>query len=82
MNITVKLFAAARDALGRDTIEVSIDETQPTIASLRKALSHSHPELTTIVAHSLFAIDEEYRSDATEIPPRASVACIPPVSGG
>lgn len=82
MNITVRLFAAARDAVGRDTVEVSIDATPPTIGRLRETLSKDHPELAEIVTHSMFAIDEEYRSDEAEIPADGTVVCIPPVSGG
>lgn len=82
MHITVKLFAAARDAVGRDTVDVFVAATPPTIGRLRKALSTNHPELAAIVSHAMFAIDEEYRCDETEIPASATVVCIPPVSGG
>ena len=82
MNVTVKLFAAARDVLGRETVDVSVDATRPTIGRLREALSQDHPELAAIVNHSMFAIDEEYRVEEAEIPAGATVVCIPPVSGG
>lgn len=82
MNITVKLFAAARDALGADTVDIPLDVATPTVADLRKALSQNHPQLANIVAHSMFAIDEEYTTDESRIPETATVVCIPPVSGG
>ena len=82
VNITVRLFAAARDALDRDSVDVRIDRNPPTVGSVRAALLEEHPELAAILTHSMFAVDEEYRADDHEIPPNATVVCIPPVSGG
>ena len=82
MNINVKLFAAARDALGSDSVSICLDMATPTVADLRNALTNRHPQMANIVAHSMFAINEEYTSDETQIPATATVVCIPPVSGG
>jgi molybdopterin converting factor small subunit len=38
--------------------------------------------LGVVLPHVVFAVNAEYADDASVIPPGASVACIPPVSGG
>jgi molybdopterin synthase catalytic subunit/molybdopterin synthase sulfur carrier subunit len=81
VNVNVKLFAAAREAAGKDTVAVQLDDT-PTLAQLRGALAKQYPQLAGVLACSMFAIDTEYRSDDSEIPAGATVVCIPPVSGG
>jgi molybdopterin converting factor small subunit len=81
VNIRVKLFAAAREAAGKETIAVQLDDA-PTVAELRSALMKQYPQLRDIVSHSMFAIDTEYSCDDREIPIGATVVCIPPVSGG
>ncbi len=81
MNVNVKLYAAAREAAGQDTITVQLGDT-PTIGDLRSAVMKQYPKLRDVVSHSMFAIDADYRSDDREIPVGATVVCIPPVSGG
>ena len=81
MIVRVKLFAAARDRA--QSPEVAVELTGPaTVAALRAALAEQFPVLTPILRAALFAINTEYGSDATVIPPDAEVACILPVSGG
>ena len=81
MNVKVKLFAAAREAAGQETIAVQLDDA-PTVAKLRSAVAKQYPQLSDIVSHSMFAIDTEYSGDDKEIPIGATIVCIPPVSGG
>jgi molybdopterin converting factor small subunit len=38
--------------------------------------------LAVVLRHAMFAVNTDYAADDTVIPPRAEVACIPPVSGG
>ena len=81
MKINVKLFAVAKQLAGCD--ELSIDLPEPaTVGQLRQALVAQVPELASVAGQLQFAIDAEYASNATPIPPTADVACIPPVSGG
>jgi sulfur-carrier protein len=81
MIVHVKLFAAARDRAQSPEVEVHV--TGPaTVAAVRAALAEQYPALTPILRAALFAINADYGSDATVIPPDAEVACIPPVSGG
>jgi len=81
LNLRLRLFAAARDLAGRDTIELSLP-TGATVAILRRELAAQVPELANLLPHVMFAINQEYAADATTIPADAEVACIPPVSGG
>ena len=81
MRICVKLFAVARQRVGRDVVELDVFG-EPTVASLRGALVKAYPALADVLPHVRFAVNSEYASDAQVIPAAAEVAVIPPVSGG
>jgi molybdopterin synthase sulfur carrier subunit len=81
MNVRVRLFAAARQAAGRDTVDLDLPQGA-TIGQLRRRLVQQVPQLCGLVGQLMFAVDAEYARDSDEIPPAADVACIPPVSGG
>ena len=81
MKIRVKLFAVAKQAAGRDWVDLDLAEGA-TIAHLRRQLGTQVPQLSGLVAQMMFAIDAQYADDGTSIPPNGEVACIPPVSGG
>ncbi len=81
MNVVVKLFAGARELVGKDEIAVEID-SGATIGELRSRVLQQHAELRPLLPHAMFAIDTTYCNEDTPIPESAVVACIPPVSGG
>jgi sulfur-carrier protein len=81
VKIQVKLFAAAREAVGSHTVCVELPEAA-TAADLRAAIAARWPMLDSTVRHWLLAINNQYVNDTTVIPPDAEIACIPPVSGG
>jgi molybdopterin converting factor subunit 1 len=81
MNVHVRLFAVARQAAGRDSVEVDLPG-DATIGQLRRRLAADIPQLSGLVGQMTFAIDTHYANDQSPIPPGAEVACIPPVSGG
>jgi molybdopterin converting factor subunit 1 len=81
MKVRVKLFAAARELAGSDTLELEIAE-RPTLAELRLAVGKRVPALQRILSHALWAVDAEYAADDYVINERSEVALIPPVSGG
>lgn len=81
MNVSVKLFAGARQSAGCDTLVVELP-AEATVAELRARLVQCEPALEAILPHLLFAVDQEYVDDDALIPEGAEVACIPPVSGG
>lgn len=81
MTVRVQLFALAKDLAQSSLIELSLAEGA-TVGDLRRALAKQVPALASVLGHVLFALNAEYATDATVVPPGAEVACIPPVSGG
>ncbi|NOY43725.1 MAG: MoaD/ThiS family protein [Planctomycetes bacterium] len=81
MNVVVKLFAGARELVGKDEIAVEIG-SGATIGELREHIFRQHAELRPLLPHVMFAIETTYCNEDTPIPENAVVACIPPVSGG
>jgi molybdopterin converting factor subunit 1 len=81
MILPIKLFAIARQRLGRDQVEVTLPGSA-TAADLRRALAEQFPALADVLPHIRIAINSSYANDATVIPAGAEVALIPPVSGG
>ena len=81
MQIRVKLFAAARELAGGESIEIELP-AQATVVELRQALMECLPRARELLARSMFAVNCDYATDDTRLSPNAEVACIPPVSGG
>ena len=81
MQVSIQLFAAARDRLGRSSIQVELGDTA-TVAELRKRLTADFPDLADIVPRAMLAVDTEYARDDARIRSTSVVALIPPVSGG
>lgn len=81
MNVRVKLFAVARQRIGRDQLEVQLP-ADATVGQLRHSLVELHPPLADVLAHARVAINSEYAAENAVIPAAAEVAIIPPVSGG
>ncbi len=81
MKVRVRLFAAVRQAAGRESVELELCGGA-TVGELRRRLVEQLPQISGVIARAMFAIDTAYVRDADEIPPGADVACIPPVSGG
>jgi len=81
VKVEVKLFAVAKQLAGQGSVTLDLPESV-TIRELRAALAESVPQLADLLKHARFAVNAEYASDDTRLPPGAEVACIPPVSGG
>ena len=81
VNVQVRLFAAARQAAGQESVTVQLPD-EATVGDLRGQLESQFPQLSVLLRQAMFAIDAEYSADAKKIPPHSEVACIPPVSGG
>jgi molybdopterin converting factor subunit 1 len=81
MKLNVKLFARARDLVGRDSVEIELPETAR-VQTLRAALAERFPPLRPLVPNLLFAIGTDYADDATPLDAHREIACFPPVSGG
>lgn len=81
MKIRVRLFAVAKQASGRNSIDLEMPQGA-TIGDLRRQLVSEVPQLSGLVSQMMFAIGTDYANDEKPIPANAEVACIPPVSGG
>jgi molybdopterin converting factor subunit 1 len=81
MQVSIQLFAAARDRVGRSSIQVELRD-DATVADLRGRLALDYPQLADIVPRAMLAVDTEYARDAQQIRPTSEIALIPPVSGG
>src|SRR4029077_6183157 len=80
--LTVRLFAIAKQKVGKPEIEVDLPSLPATVGDLRLALAMQHPALASLAPRVMIAIDSEYAADETLINPGAKLALIPPVSGG
>jgi molybdopterin converting factor subunit 1 len=77
----VRLFAIARERAGRGEVAIRLP-AKATVADLRAALAEQVPGLAAIAPRVMIAVDSEYADDDYELTPGASLAVIPPVSGG
>ncbi|MFK7769953.1 MAG: MoaD/ThiS family protein [Mariniblastus sp.] len=81
LKVKIKLFAAAKDAIGSDSVDVEL--TQPaTIADLKTALTQQYPAIKEMTSRSAFAVDQEFAIDSTLLNEAMEIGLIPPVSGG
>ena len=78
---SVRLFAIARERAGRGEVTIRLP-AKATVADLRAALAEQVPGLESIAPRVMIAVDSEYADDDFILSPGASLAVIPPVSGG
>lgn len=80
MRVTVRTFAAARDAFGFDTKEMVVQGSS--LADLRESLAKTFPAARDVLRSCRLAVNLEYAGDGAPIKEGDQVAIIPPVSGG
>ena len=80
-SITVRYFAAARDAAGVDVDVIGIDEPVA-VGALRALLVERRPTLARVLRQSRLAVNERFVADDAVVAAGADVAVIPPVAGG
>lgn len=81
MNVTVLLFARARDLAGADRIMLKVPD-KAVVADVRRELARIYPVMAGLVKHSALAMNDDIVDDACLILPPAELALLPPVSGG
>lgn len=81
MNLTVRVFASFRQAVGAGAVEVGLGE-QPRVRDLLVALRREYPALGPAADSALVAVNLEYVGPDYRLEPGDEVAIIPPVSGG
>ncbi len=81
MEVTVLLFASLAEKAGwrKRAFELLADDT---VATVRDRLVAEHPQLAVAVPSLLYAINEDYVREHDPVPAGATLALIPPVSGG
>ena len=81
MNVTVHLFAAAKDAA--KTPELSLElSPSATVAVLREQLVKTCPALAPLQDILHIAVNNNYAASDQIISGDDEIACFPPVSGG
>ena len=81
MIVKISLFAAVKDMMGTDSMDVTLDD-EATVGELKQLLVEQHPSLLELVEKSVFSVDQEYVYDEKALYHGAEVGLIPPVSGG
>ena len=81
MTVKVLLFAAARELVGKEEIEIELDEPA-TIDQLRGALQRRYPQLNDLLSASNWAVNQTYVGPGHPLENGCQVGLIPPVSGG
>jgi molybdopterin converting factor subunit 1 len=81
MHVTVLLFAGLAEKAGCRRLELPLREGD-TVGSVRDRLIGAYPVLEGFVPSLLYALNEEYVRPHEAVPPGATLALIPPVSGG
>lgn len=79
--MTVLLFAAAREAAGAGTVALDLPEAA-TVADAFARLASGHPALGAVLRSCRAAVDEEFAPPGSALRDGATLAVLPPVSGG
>jgi molybdopterin converting factor subunit 1 len=81
VKVRVKLFAAARDIVGKDEVTLSLSNGA-TVSSVIDGLIQQYPKFMGWKNHVRVAINWEYADQNEIVHDHDEVAVIPPVSGG
>lgn len=79
--VTVRFFAASREATGTDTCQLSLP-IGSLLSSVQALVLERHRNLAKFASSLLWAVDNQYAESGTQLHDGAVVACFPPVSGG
>ncbi|MFN0146872.1 MAG: MoaD/ThiS family protein [Dehalococcoidia bacterium] len=81
MNVTVLLFAGAAERAGTRKLDLPWEHGD-TVGRVRDRVVALHPGLAPIVPSLMYAINEDYAQEGEPVMAGATLALIPPVSGG
>jgi molybdopterin converting factor subunit 1 len=81
MNLNVLFFAAARDAVGTDTVTVDVPDGS-TVGELQQLMIQRTPQLERWSQALLWAVNNRYAGCNQVLHASDVIACFPPVSGG
>jgi molybdopterin converting factor small subunit len=82
--LTIRYFAGARTAAGRDSETLTVGPALSTVEDVVRELSDRHgPSLAKVLAACSFLIDETaVRNRAAKVPSGATLDVLPPFAGG
>jgi molybdopterin synthase catalytic subunit len=76
----VLFFARARELAEVDAIDLDLPESS--VGELRRALAERLPRLASFLPVCAIAVNDDFVDDGALVPADATVAVLPPVSGG
>lgn len=77
----VKFFASYKEALGKDELDLELDEDS-SVSELLKILRKDHPKLGNLMETLVVSVNLEYANYERKLKEGDEVALLPPVSGG
>ncbi len=80
-SITVRFFAAAQEAAGTDTWQLTVPPGC-LLEAVQDRVLHQYPNLQKFASSLLWALNNHYADSSGQLHDNAVVACFPPVSGG
>jgi len=81
VEVTVLFFASVAQKAGVRSLSLPL-EAGDTVARVRDRVVARFPQLESSLPTLLYALNEEYVRESAEVPAGATLALIPPVSGG
>jgi len=81
MIVKVMLFARVRELVGKDQIDLTLDDGCR-VANLLGELQDRFPALGEILPRCMVSVNHEYADAKSELSDGCEVGLIPPVSGG
>lgn len=81
MKVDVLFFAAAREKAGTARTTLTLADGA-TVADLWRRLADDHAALAPVLRSCRAAVDEEFAAPTAKLRDGATVAVLPPVSGG
>ncbi|MCA9631818.1 MAG: molybdopterin converting factor subunit 1 [Myxococcales bacterium] len=82
MRIELLYFAALKELTGTSGETLEIDLSEPTVSDLCSELERRRPELVGRLGAVRVAVNEAFAQSSDVVPEGATVALIPPLSGG
>jgi molybdopterin converting factor subunit 1 len=81
MKVKVKFFASYREVLGKDDVDVNLDEGA-NVTALIDLIKKKYPELGSLTETLIVSVNREYTEYDAVLKDGDEVALLPPVSGG
>ncbi|UCG23912.1 MAG: molybdenum cofactor biosynthesis protein MoaE [Chloroflexota bacterium] len=81
MELEVRLFATLKDRVGRDRIQIYVEQPA-TVQDLIATIGQAYPELAQALPSALVAVNKAFAGPETALSPGDELAIFPPVSGG